>query len=55
MSVFIFLTELFANFIETYIGIKVAGILFEARRDKKKTEWMTVGNFFCYRGAGIWM
>lgn len=46
MSVFIFLTELFANFIETYIGIKVAGILFEARRDKKKTEWMTVGISF---------
>lgn len=46
MRSLIFLTELFANFIETYIGIKVAGILFEARRDKKKTEWMTVGISF---------
>lgn len=46
MRVLIFLTELFANFIETYIGIKVAGILFEERRSKKKTEWMTVGISF---------
>lgn len=46
MTVLIFLTELFANFIETYIGIKIAGILFETRRDKKKTEWMAVGISF---------
>lgn len=46
MTILSFVTELFANFIETYIGIRIGGILFDARRSKKETEWITAGISF---------